>query len=208
MSTYNVISWPVDGRPYGLSVNRTGNALVTCGEDNTIKEYSTGGSLVRTIKLQVNQVILPHHTVQLTDGQYVVSHHRPEQGVSLIDQHGAVVATISKVTQQMNGPRWIVVVNNSLLVADRDNNRILLLDSLLNDARELSLPVNSQLKKPRCMYLDMSNGRLYVGEVGGRVLVFQFECLSNINSTVRPILQNSDFCNYTWSVLDSLRRVY
>jgi len=174
LSTNNVISWSVDGYPWGLSVNRTSNVLVTCIDDNTIKEYSSRGSLVRSIQLQVNHVNSPLHTVQLTDGQYVVSHLGPEQGVSLIDQQGAVIATYrnSKTTQLINWPRWIVVVNNSILVSDRDNNRILLLNTSLNDARELSLPVNSQLKQPQCMYLDQSSSRLFVGEWSGRVLVF------------------------------------
>ena len=175
LSTNNVISWPVDGHPCGLSVNRTSNVLVTCYWDNTIKEYSSSGSLVRSIKLQVNHVDDPIHCVQLTDGRYVVSHQSPVDGVSVIDEHGALIVTYgnSETTKlEMNGPRCIVVVNNSLLVADMNNDRILLLNTSLSDARLLSLSVNSQLKRPRCMYLDQSSDRLFVGEDSGRVLVF------------------------------------
>ena len=174
LSTNNVISWPVDGRPRGLSVNRTSNVLVTCDVDNTIKEYSSSGSLVRSIKLQVKHVKSPLHCVQLTDGRYVVSHGSPVYGVSAIDEHGALIATYrnSETTKlKINCPRCIVVVNNSLLVADVNNDRILLLNTSLSDARLLSLPVNSQLKRPHCMYLDQSIGRLFVGEWSGRVLV-------------------------------------
>ena len=66
--------------------------LATCWGDNKIKAYSSRGSLVRSIRLQVNHVTRPVHTVQLTDGQYMVSHYGPEYGVSLIDQQGAVIA--------------------------------------------------------------------------------------------------------------------
>ena len=177
LSTNNVISWPVDGQPRGLSVNKTSNVLVTCYNDNTIKEYSTSGSLVRLIQLQVNHVTRPCHTVQLTDGQYVVSHEGPVHGVSLIDQQGAVIATSTcrdSKTTKLSNPRWIVVVNNYILVTDQGNNRILWLNSSISAAHEFSLPVNSQLNEPSCMYSDQSSGRLFVGEWSGkqRVLVF------------------------------------
>ena len=182
LSTNNVISWPVVGHPHGLSVNRTSNVLVTCIDDHTIKEYSSSGSLVRSIQLKLNHVKSPYHSVQLTDGRYVVSHQGPEQyhGVSLIDEHGALIATYrnSETTKLMNGLRWIVVVNNSILVADRNNKRILLLNTSLSDARQLSSPVNSQLNLPCCMYLDQSSGRLFVGESSGERRVFIFD---NIN---------------------------
>ena len=187
LSTNNVISWRVDGYPCGLSVNRTSNVLVTCHFDNVIKEYSTSGSLVRSIRLQVKHMTRPLHTVQLADGQYVVSHFKPEHAVSLIDQRGTVIATCrnSKTTKLISEPRCIVVVNKSILVTDCDNNRILVLNSSLNDARELSLPVESQLELPRCMYLDQSSGRLYVGEWNaGRVLLFDninLYCIDSIH---------------------------
>ena len=80
----------------------------------------------------------------------------------------------SETTKLMDWPRWIVVVNNSILVADQDNDRILLLNTSLSDARQLSLPVDSRLNGPCCMYLDQSSGRLFVGELSEeeRVLVF------------------------------------
>ena len=123
----------VDDYPCGLSVKRTSNVLMTCHDDNAIQEYSTSGSLVISIQLQVNHVTYPVHTVQLIGGQYVVSHqshHGPEHGVSLIDKRGAVIATYknNKTTKRMNAPRWIVVVNNYVLVTDVCNYRILLLN--------------------------------------------------------------------------------
>ena len=120
----------------------------------------------------MNHVIHPLHTVLLTDGHYVVSHYGPEEVVSFINQQGAVIATYrnSETTELMSYTRRIVVVNNCILVTDR----ILLLNSSLSNARQLSLPVNSQLHQSCCMYLDQSRGRLYVGEWSdeGRVLVF------------------------------------
>ena len=172
LATNKVISWPVVGDPSGLSVNGKSNVLVTCFGDNTIKEYSSRGLLVGSIKLQVNHVKNPFHCVQLTDGRYVVSHWLPVNGVSVIDEHGATYRNSVPTVLKMSWPRCIVVVDNSLLVADVDNDRILLLNTSLSDARLSSFSVNSQLKQPLCMYLDQSSGRLFFGEVSGRVLVF------------------------------------
>ena len=88
-------------------------------------------------------------------------------------------AHLCKATKLVNVPVCIMVVSDSILVADCDNNRILRLNASLSDARDLSLPVNTQLTQR--MYLDQSRGRLYVGEWSGekRVLVFDnihFEC--------------------------------
>ena len=140
------------------------------------QEYSASGSRVKLIQLQGSHVTSPLHTAQLDDSRYVVCHYGPEQGVSLINQRGGLIATYrnSGTTQLVNYPRCIVVVNESILVADRDNNRILLLNSSLSNARVLSLPVNCLLKQPCCIYFDQPRGRLYVGEHGDekRVLVF------------------------------------
>ena len=184
LSTDNVIKWPVDGSPMGLSVNTASNVIVTCNDGNEIREYTTSGSLVRTIKLQESLVTLPSHAVQLTDSQFVVSHHGPVYGVSLIDERGQVKATYrnSESTKLLNDPRGILVCKNgSILVADSDNNRILMINSSLSCARDLPLPLNAGLKQPWCLYLDKSCDRLYVGEYSGkRVLVFDY---------VRPQLQ-------------------
>jgi DNA-binding beta-propeller fold protein YncE len=76
----------------------------------------------------------------------------------------------------MNGPRSLAVDREGFeLVADSDNNRILVLNPTLSDARPLPLPTNSSvLNNPVSLWLDESNGRLYVGEWQHpyRVLVF------------------------------------
>ena len=192
VSTYNVISrWRVGGNVCGLSVNRTNNVLVTCYGDNVIKEYSPNGLLFRLIRLRKKSLFKslrglvtgPLHTVQLTDSQYVVCHNGPEEGVSVINERGEVISSYrnSETSKLVNGPRYIAVLSDSILIADSDNNRIILLNTSLGNARVLSLPVNTQLKRPFCMYLDQSRGRLYVGEWDGepRVLVFdsiKFKC--------------------------------
>ena len=63
--------WSVPGKPCGLSVTLSGNLLVTCSEPNKLVELSAdSGQCVREITLRANR----WHNVQLTTGQFVVSH--------------------------------------------------------------------------------------------------------------------------------------
>ena len=125
LSTDNVLNWRVDSWPRGLSVNTASNVIVTCFHGDEIREYTTSGSLVRTIKLQISLVTSPLHAVQLTDSQFVVSHLGPVHGVSLIDERGQVKATYrnSELTKLLNEPLQLAVTRNgSILVVDRVNN--------------------------------------------------------------------------------------
>jgi len=72
-------------------------------------------------------------------------------------------------------PRGMVIdTRGYMLVADRFNSRVLLVDPTLTSARQLQLPVNPALNYVMTVRYDQSHGRLYVGEYGGqfRVLVF------------------------------------
>jgi DNA-binding beta-propeller fold protein YncE len=192
VSTNNVIlKWRVGGGAYGLSVNRTNNVLVSCLDQNAIKEYLPRGKPVRTIQLQMNHVTRPLHTVQLTEDRYVVCHSGPQEGVSVIDQYGALIATYRnrETTELLDHPRCIVAKNNFILVADYGNNRVLLLNtSLSRDARDLHLPEKSQLRQPFCMYLDQTRDRLYVGECDGENRVLVFDNILSVEHLVNDLI--------------------
>jgi len=67
----------------------------------------------------------------------------------------------------MNTPVGMVIdTRGYMLVADRDNNRILLVDPTLTSARQLQLPVNPALSGPQSVSYDQSIGRQYIGEGG------------------------------------------
>ena len=72
--------WPVNDRPWRLSVNAVHNLLVTCRVASKIKEYTTDGHIVRTVCLP-GDVIHPWHTVQLRSGQFIVCHGYPGDAV-------------------------------------------------------------------------------------------------------------------------------
>jgi hypothetical protein len=182
-----VSSWHVGSDPRGLSVNTACNLLVACYWANKIQEYTTNGSLVREILLGSNDVDLrPRHAIQLTNDQFVVScvNMSDVSDVVEVDEEGRVVVSYRKQLQSTTQhefafPRHLSVGKNneSILVADTYNNRIVILNRSLNycDARELNaMSVDGRLKWPSCLYFDVSKNRLFVGEWRGqrRVLVF------------------------------------
>jgi len=174
-----VKQWSVASPPVGLSVNKEHNVVVVCGRAHKLREYTTHGTLVREISLQQVGVSWPWHAVQLSTGDYVVSHGKSAGAVSVVGVDGQVVRSYDQSQASnvgpMSGPRSLAVTkNDNILVADRSNNRILSLDSSLSSARELVLPVDNGIQSPCGVCLDELRKRLYVGEIDGecRVLVF------------------------------------
>ena len=169
-----VMKWSVPRNPAGLSVNRAHNVVVVCHGANKLQEYTTHGSLVREIRIQS-----PWHAVQLSSGDYVVNQDTSPGVVSVVGVDGQVrhsygQSQTSDVGQLKRPTCLAVTKNDDILVADRDNNRILSMNSSLSSIQELTLPVDGGLQQPWGLCLDESRGRLYVGEWGGshRVLVF------------------------------------
>jgi DNA-binding beta-propeller fold protein YncE len=183
-----VFSWHVDGGPHGLSVNTECNLLVACRDAKKILEYTTNGSLVREIFLKSHGVRLcPMHAIQLTSNQFVVSCRNEINkvyDVVEVDTEGRVVVSYTNQVQsttqkEFDFPRRLSVDKNNqcILVADRRNNRIVILNRSLNGcARELNvMSVDGGLQRPSCLYFDTSRNRLFVGECEcgqRRILIF------------------------------------
>ena len=184
-----ISKWSVGGGPRGLSINTACNLLVACVDANKILEYTTSGSLVREICLKSNEgkLLSPHHVIQLTRGQFVVSCYDVNSlvyDVVELDANGQVLVSytnqLQSTTQQnFSSPFHLAVDKNNefILVADNLNNRIVILSRSLNcRAREFNVKsVDGGLQRPRCLHFNESQGRLFVGEGSGgqrRVLVF------------------------------------
>jgi len=174
-----VKKWSVASGPRGLSVNKQHNVVVASSGADKIREYTTHGALVREISLEQAGVRDRWHAVQLSTGDYVVSDWEWPGAVSVVGIDGRVVRcyclSSSSDVGQMKYPTGLAVTkNDDILVADENNNRILLVNSSLSSERKLVLPVDDGIRWPRGLCLDESRGRLYVGEYGGsyRVLVF------------------------------------
>jgi len=107
----------------------------------------------------------------------VISDTGTHPRVCLLDVKGAVVGsyggTPGSDLTKMNWPVGLAVDKpENILVADENNNRLLVLDRSLTSAREMSVSVDGGLKGPRSLCYDKSRGRLFIGEWSGcRVII-------------------------------------
>jgi DNA-binding beta-propeller fold protein YncE len=186
-----ISKWSVGGGPMGLSINSACNLLVACFSDKKIAEYETrSGSLVREIRLASNdgKSLYPWHVIELTSGQFLVScrvgkYPNDVYDVVEVDVNGRVVVSYTNQLQSTNKQnfrgsyRLAVDKNNEcILVADCNNNRIVILSRSLNRcAREFDVTsLHGRLREPSCVHFDESQRRLFLGELDdpGRMLVF------------------------------------
>ena len=135
--------WPVPSKPRGLSVIRNGNLLVTCwgATDKLVELSGFSGRCVREIVLD-SEVVGPHHSLQLSTGQYVVCHDDLCGGF----KRACVVGDDGKVTQNveyLSSQCHFAVDKDSqfIFVADSDNGRVLLLSPTLEFIRYVMTPL-------------------------------------------------------------------
>ena len=168
LSSDDVTEWSVNDVALGLSVTDTYTVLVSCGEAQKIKEFTTNGKLLCQIKLP-HEVMPPQHSIQLPSGEIIVSHGEPTdpvRGVCLIGSNGHVLKSYGGPgSQQINNnfmPIHLAVDRNGFVfVADFINCRVLLLSPDLTYIREVVS--RQQLKwNPMRLFLDVDRRRLYV----------------------------------------------
>jgi len=164
-----VMKWSVARRPVGLSVNSEHNLLVVSQGESKLQIFTTHGTLLQDIQLQAD-IELPQHVVQLSTGQFLVSHFGSLHRVCLVGVDGAVVRSYggqpgSQLTQ-MNKPVGLAVDREGrVLVADYGNNRLLVIDQSLSSAHEMSVSFDGGLSGPWSLWYDQSRRRLYNGRV-------------------------------------------
>ena len=178
----HISKWSVPGRPYGLSVTPGScNLLVTCQWPSKLVELrADSGQPVRQITLQ-SDIERLRHAVQLTTGQYVVCHselfrwrtvlHR----VCRVDDEGRVTRSYGgqrgRGVGQLSEPCHLAVDEDSqfTFVADRDNDRVVLLSPTLELVRHISEGVS----RPCRLYFHQTTRRLFVSQGGGGVVFIQ-----------------------------------
>jgi len=171
-----VMKWSVARRPAGLSVNSEHNLLVVSRDESKLQIFTTRGTLLRNIQLQAD-IEYPRRAVQLSTGQFLVSHSRSLHRVCLVGVDGAVVRSYGgpkgSELSHLNAPRGLAVDREGrVLVADECNNRLLVIDQSLSSAHEMSVSVDGGLQGPFSLWHDQSRRRLYIGEWrGARVIV-------------------------------------
>ena len=171
-----VTRWSVGNGPVGLTVNNDKNVLVVIRHERKLQQFTTRGKLLQTIQLQLD-IGSPIQVIQLTSGQFVISHSGGTQHrVCLVDGKGAVVrsfeGTPGSGLSEMNEHTGLAVdEHGNILVADALNNRLLVLDRSLTSAREMSVSVDGGLDGPLSLWYDKSRGRLYLGEWSGKRVI-------------------------------------
>jgi sugar lactone lactonase YvrE len=182
----------VCNEPNGLSFNVAKNLLVSCIW-GAVQEYTTSGSLVRSVTLGRNL----WHTIELNNGMWAVSRYGDPSQVNqvyLMSTGGTILSTYGTAAAgsgpgQLNQPQSLVADRNGYIaVADRINNRILVLNPTLSQARKFWLPLQNTgvIKQPRDLCFDESRGRLYVTEVDGQKRVLVFDNVFNLNEASTP----------------------
>jgi len=170
-----VTKWYVGHHPRGLTVNSANNVVVVIRDERKLQEFTTHGILLQTIQLQ-RDIEYPDQVTELTSGQFVISLAGTLHRVCLLNVQGAVVQSYGGAPgsdfTKMNEPTGFTVdEQGNILVADSENNRLLVLDRSLTGVHEMSVSVDGGLKGPNSLWYDKSRGRLYIGELGGRVII-------------------------------------
>jgi len=166
------------------------DVLLTCTQSRKIKEFTKLGELRREIQFPA-EITQPRHTIKLSSGNgYVVCHGygaEEKHRVCLLDNTGAVLDCFGNMAGR--GPEQLDVCarvaeddNGNILVADRNNKRVLLLSNQngkLKFVQELVKEVDG-LNGPTRIVIDWPI--LYVADntintdgiaVSGRVLVYR-----------------------------------
>ena len=185
LATDAVKIWRVAKNPEGLSVNGDNNVLVTCIMDKKLQEYTTDGRLVREICLPAG-LGSPWHAIQLSTGDYVVSHWQSPGVVSVVGVDGQLVRdyepSSSSDVGPMEYPKGLAVTKHGdVLVADRGNNRILAINSSLTRAHVFPVPDDVALRGPYAFFIDEERDRLYVSEWSGKNRVIVLTSASYIS---------------------------
>ena len=168
--------WSVGRGPVGLTVNSDKNVLVVIACERKLQQFTTHGTQLQTIRLQPD-IELPNQVIQLSSGQFVISHSGGTQHhVCLVDDKGAVVRSFGSTPgsgpTKMDKPVGLAAdEHGNILVADQLNNRLLVLDPTLTSARKMSVSLDRGVVRPSSLWYDESRGRLYVGESGGKRVI-------------------------------------
>ena len=165
--------WSVNSKYLRMSINKKGNIVVSCFDNNSIIEYTPTGSCIREIGVnEIDGTISGlHHAIQSDDDRFVICHTTATHDrVCIIDGYGEVMKTYgggkgSRIGQ-MNYPCCLAIDRNGfILVADYNNKSIIQFNASLEFIREF-IPGSAGLEKPQRMHLHENTRRLYIAEYG------------------------------------------
>ena len=162
----SVSNWTVDGVYLKLSIGKNGNVIVASWDPSEIFEYTSFGNFIREIvvdRFDANLTRLTH-AIQMEGDKFLLchaetNHHR----VCMIDNTGRLIKCYGgnkgSGIGQLNHPAYLAIDRNGfILVADRDNNRIVRLNSSLEYISEIG-----GIQKPWRILLNLERVRFYRG---------------------------------------------
>ena len=163
---------------YSLSVTSESNVILPVYKSRTLTEYSPDGQFIRKVNILSSSVFCEiWHAIKLTNGHFLISLRSaelfpgllgPGHGVCIVDGGGrpkkSFGGQVASNIGHMNVPFHMYVDGNGfVLVVDRENSRVLLLNSDLKFKKEILSKVEG-LRRPTRLSLNESNGRLFVAD--------------------------------------------
>ena len=160
--------------PWGLCVNHNNNLVVADRSNERLHVYNSSGDEINTIKLPSG--FNPVYLASDPSGGYIVTGGSSEQ-IICIDGQGAEQRRHQGTACGVTLSALYGVVRDSenrYLVADYNNNRLLLFSKDGGDVRCL---VEDKITQPYSLYLDQQQDKLYVGTYNGHVVVYDYYVL-------------------------------
>jgi len=145
-------------RPFSLSVNNS-RLLITPRDGESLYVYGDDGQEAHHIPLP--GYMYASHAVESTQKSFIVSYYNRyiddsshvSHSVSEVDLNGRIIRSFNDDIDliQFNWPHYMVLYNNHVIVADMDNDRIILLKSNLQLKRILINSLNRERPERLCM---------------------------------------------------------
>lgn len=164
-----IAKWSTGGDfGYGVSVTDESNVILTLCNKNKLKEYSPNGQLIQAINLSDAGICFPWHAIKMKNGNFVVSCGHGDElmhTVCLVDGNGTLLKSFggkrNPDIKRLFLPAYLSVdVSGNVLVVDRLDRRVLLLDSNLEFNKEILTEEKHGLRYSLIIVLDDSSGRL------------------------------------------------
>ena len=152
-----------------LSVTDDSNVILTVFWTGKLNVYSADGQFLSEIILSAD-IVHPRHAIRLTNGDFVVSYgyfNKDVHAVCVVDINGEITKSYGgkrgSAAGEMNIPNYLAIDKEGFIfVADRINNRVLLLSPELKFEREILPKSTYSLQNTPRVFLDEPSSRLMV----------------------------------------------
>ena len=159
--------------PHGMCSGDNNSLVVTDQSNDSLHVYNSAGDEINTIKLPFG--VRPQSVSSDPSGGYIVTDESKQ--IIWIDGQGAQQRRHKYKACVVELSDMCTVVRDSenrYLVADNDNNQLLLFSK---DGGDVICLVKDKIIKPVSLFLDQQHGKLYVGTCDGQVVIYAYYIL-------------------------------